>query len=60
MSGTGPWTPEWRKSSFSANGDCVEVAVKGGTVLVRDSRRREETTISFQSAAWQEFIQAIR
>lgn len=52
----------FRKSSFSGAGssDCVEVANTGKSVMVRDSKLREEKTISFPPGAWQEFIQAVR
>ncbi len=49
----------WRKSSFSANGNCVEVAVQD-LVLIRDSKNPDGGIISVSSSAWQEFIQAIK
>jgi hypothetical protein len=52
----------FRKSSFSGAGssDCVEVANAGKSVMVRDSKLREEKPVSFPSGAWREFIQAVR
>jgi hypothetical protein len=44
----------WWKSSYSG-GDtntCVEVAVEGARVLVRDSKRREGPVLVFPAAAW--------
>ena len=55
-----PTAAVWRKSSFSANGDCIEVAIQNGSVLIRDTKNRSGGTISASSSAWQEFIQAIR
>nr|WP_149824188.1 DUF397 domain-containing protein [Streptomyces tailanensis] len=44
----------WRKSSYSGgNTDtCVEVAVEGAHVLVRDSKRCEGPMLVFPAAAW--------
>ncbi len=49
----------WRKSSFSANGNCVEVAVQD-VILIRDSKNPDGGIISVSSSVWQEFIQAIK
>lgn len=49
----------WRKSSRSSgggNGDCVEVATDGETVLVRDSKRPDGPTLSFTAVQWRAFI----
>lgn len=46
----------WRKSRASgADGGCVEVADRGTSVLVRDSRDRE-TVLLFSSAEWSAFL----
>jgi hypothetical protein len=46
----------WRKSSYTDNGQCVEVAeTDDGTVLVRNSNRPEAGTLTFtrgEIAAW--------
>ena len=45
----------WRKSSFTTNGTCVEVATTGHRVLVRNSNRPEAGTIAFtedEISAW--------
>jgi hypothetical protein len=44
----------WRKSSHSGgNADnCVEMAVEGAHVLVRDSKRREGPVLVFRGTAW--------
>jgi hypothetical protein len=49
----------FRKSSFSEAGNCVEVASGSGSVLIRDSKHRNEEILLFPSSAWEEFIQAI-
>ena len=50
----------WRKSSFSASGSCIEVAIQNDSVLIRDTKNRSRGTISASSSAWQELIQAIQ
>ena len=50
----------WRKSSFSAAGSCIEVAIQNDSILIRDTKNRSGGTISASSSAWQEFIQAIQ
>jgi hypothetical protein len=50
----------WHKSSFSANGDCIEVAIQDDSVLIRDTKNRSGGTVSASSSAWQEFIQGIQ
>jgi Domain of unknown function (DUF397) len=45
----------WRKSSFSDNGACVEVAETADGILVRNSNHPEAGTILFtraEMAAW--------
>ncbi|MEO3741973.1 DUF397 domain-containing protein [Plantactinospora sp. B5E13] len=50
-------TPNWRKSSRSDSGSCVEVADNlAGVVLVRDTKDRDGGTLSFGPAAWRAFV----
>ena len=37
----------WRKSSFSQNGDCVEVMPEDGKLLVRDSKNPGDSALAF-------------
>jgi hypothetical protein len=52
---------DWRKSSYSnANGgDCVEVA-SADNIAVRDTTDRDNVTLEFTAAAWQEFTRRLR
>ena len=54
-------TLNWRKSSYSNNGQCVEVAETNDGVLVRNSNRPDAGTIEFtraEMAAWIEGCKA--
>jgi hypothetical protein len=47
----------WTKSSLSfSNGNCVEVAGDGATVLVRDSKNPGGPRLRFTRAEWQAFL----
>jgi len=52
---------EWRKSSYctGANTTCVEVAMHGPTVLVRDSKQPEGPVLRFSSNEWRLFVRAV-
>ncbi|MEU1277244.1 DUF397 domain-containing protein [Streptomyces sp. NPDC005805] len=54
MSTTGP---AWFKSSYSddGGGNCIEVAVTTGSVLVRDSKDTSRTPLALSPAAWTAF-----
>lgn len=42
--------PEFRKSSYSDNGDCVELAPAGDAVLLRDSKDPDGPVLAFTRA----------
>ncbi len=46
----------FRKSSYSATGDCVEVAVLDGGAGVRDSKNRHGDLLVFGSPGWSAFL----
>lgn len=48
----------WRKSSYSggASNDCVELAGRTGTVMVRDTKDRDGATLTFEAKAWATFM----
>ena len=52
----------WRKSSYSGNGggNCVEVAARGSSVLVRDTRQDGAgPVLRFSPAAWRRFADRV-
>ena len=54
--------PRWRKSSYSGNGgsDCVEVAGRGGRVLVRDTKNRTGPLLEITPGAWRKFADQVK
>jgi hypothetical protein len=54
-----PFT-EWHKSSFSQNGDCVEISFSDREVLVRHSKHPEDAVLTFNSSEWAAFIAGAR
>lgn len=52
----------WRKSSYSNSqgGDCVEVAVTGAHVLVRDSKSPETGRLATAAHEWSAFLTGVR
>lgn len=51
---------EWRKSSFSGNCGCVEICIGVTEVLVRDTKDRTGSILSFTFAEWQAHLDAVR
>jgi hypothetical protein len=50
----------WRKSTKSAQDNCVEMARVRDGVLVRDSKDPEGGWLAIDDAAWQSFIAFLR
>ncbi|MEV6446518.1 DUF397 domain-containing protein [Amycolatopsis sp. NPDC051716] len=46
---------EWRKSSYTNVGDCVEVALDR-TVLIRDTKDREGGILTASTSTWRELL----
>ncbi|WP_407951690.1 DUF397 domain-containing protein [Plantactinospora veratri] len=52
--------PHWVRSTKSIEGNCIEVAVTSGGVLVRDSKDEQGPTLYFRRGMWQGFIGGVR
>jgi hypothetical protein len=51
----------WRKSSYSShNGTCVEVAVAGPLVGVRDSKNIRARHLTLTTAGWNVFVDTVK
>ena len=53
-------TPVWHKASASGAGNCVEVAITPGAVLVRDSKDRDGRRLTVGPEAWRDLLGKIR
>lgn len=49
----------WKKSSFSATGDCVEVRLGVKAVQVRDSKDPEGAQLEFSRTEWVAFLKGL-
>ena len=49
----------WVTSSYSATGNCVQVAVRG-EVLVRDTKDRHGAVLRFAPQAWRTFAAQVK
>lgn len=50
----------WRKSTQSNSGGCLEVAAAGGVVLLRDSKRPDGPIVPISARAWLVFVAELR
>lgn len=50
----------WRKSRASGTGNCVQVAVKGDQVVVRDSKDPDGPVLAFTATEWDCFLIGVR
>ncbi len=53
---------KWIKSSYSASGNCVEVAARdhGNRVLVRDTNDCTGPMLAFSAATWRRFADQLK
>ncbi len=59
MAGQGE-TPEWRTSTRSSGGACVEVQTRPDMVLIRDSKNRDGSVLSFDPVAFGDFLSTVK
>jgi len=53
--------PTWRTSSYSGQGNCVELADQGGRVLVRDTKQAGAgPVLAFSTPAWRRFARELK
>ena len=51
---------EWRKSSYSSSGNCVEAVGLRGGIKVRDTKNRDGSVLRFDAGTWQRFTREIK
>jgi hypothetical protein len=52
--------PPFRKSSRCESGGCVEVAVTGSEVFMRDAKHADSPILAFSASQWAAFLEGIR
>lgn len=50
----------WRRSTLCATGSCVEVAIAGRHVAMRDSKSNRGPVLEFDRKAWEDFLAGVR
>ncbi len=61
MPSNGLESGEWRKSSYSQVGECVEVAkLSRGTIGVRDTKSPDGPVLTYSAADWRAFLEGMR
>ena len=60
MSGAGPDSAVWWKSSASNSAGCVEIAREGSLTLVRDSKDPSGPRLTFTPREWDAFLTGVR
>jgi Domain of unknown function (DUF397) len=50
----------FRRSSFCAASECVEVAQRNGVITLRDSSRPQGSTLNYAPKDWQSFVRRIK
>lgn len=52
----------WRTSTYSGanGGNCVEVADSPTTILIRDTKNRAGTVLTFAPATWRRFAASVK
>jgi Domain of unknown function (DUF397) len=55
-------TMNWRKSTYSSGngGECIEVADRASSVLVRDTKDRSGPALQFTASAWRRFAERVK
>jgi hypothetical protein len=54
--------PTWRKSSYSGSngGECIEVGIHHGRVLVRDTKDQAGPMLQVSQAVWRKFADRVK
>ena len=50
---------KWTKSTFCADGQCIEVALIDDQVAVRDNKNVEQEALRFSQAEWATFLSRV-
>jgi uncharacterized protein DUF397 len=59
VSRTAESTLSWQRSSFCADGSCVEAAIFGDQIAMRDAKNVEQPFLRFDRSVWLEFVNGV-
>jgi hypothetical protein len=60
MTSEGSAQAAFRRSSFCAASECVEVAHRNGVITLRDSSLPQGNTLNYAPKDWQSFVRRIK
>jgi hypothetical protein len=50
----------WRRASFCASGECIEVTQRDDMILLRDSAQPSGGKLRYPAATWESFVRTIK
>jgi hypothetical protein len=52
--------PAFRRASFCASGECIEVAQRDSMIILRDSAQPHACTLNYSARHWESFVRSIK
>jgi hypothetical protein len=52
--------PSWRRASFCASNECVEVTQRNGMIVMRNSKEPSGRVLHYTTEEWQSFIRGVK
>ena len=52
--------PRWRRARRCSSSGCVEVAMRGDGIAVRDSKRPDSPVLSYTREEWDAFVAGVK
>jgi Domain of unknown function (DUF397) len=52
--------PTWRKASFCASGECIEVAQRDEGIILRDSTQPSGRVLHWGAEEWRAFVRTVK
>lgn len=52
--------PLWRRASFCASNECVEVTQRNGMIIMRNSKEPSGRVLHYSAEEWQSFIRGVK
>jgi Domain of unknown function (DUF397) len=55
-----PVQPAWRRASFCAASECIEVAQRDGLIILRDSTQQQGSLLHCGAGEWRDLVRIIK